>query len=171
MALGDDLKGELGLGGIHGEDRKIVDDKQVWADVSAHGAVEAAMQFGSMQIVEHARCADEHDTASGLTRAIGQCSGEEGLTGPRGADEERVDALVDEGDVMKRQIAGLGLLATRIEVEIEAALMRRLTAPRMRLSFSSSHSRCKTSAMVRFSFAACPRSAGMVLVLLCTLDE
>src|ERR1700690_1385123 len=72
-----------------------------------------------MQIIEHARCADEHDTASGLTRAIGQGSCEEGLTGPRVADEERVYALVDEGDVVKRQIAGLGLLATRIEVEIE----------------------------------------------------
>src|ERR1700690_4552796 len=43
MALGDDLKGELCLGGIHGEHRKIVDDEQVCADVFAHGAVQAAM--------------------------------------------------------------------------------------------------------------------------------
>src|SRR5450432_499445 len=71
-------------------------------------------------MVEHSWGADEHDAAGGLASAIGQGPGQEGLAGPGLADEEGVDAFVDEGDVMKRQIASLGPFATRIEVEIKA---------------------------------------------------
>ena len=36
------------------------------------------------------------------------------------ADEERVDALVEEGEVVEREVAGAQLLADGIEVEVEA---------------------------------------------------
>jgi len=58
-------------------------------------------------MVEHSWGADEHDVAGGLASAIGQGPGQEGLAGPGLADEEGVDAFVDEGDVMKGQIASL----------------------------------------------------------------
>ena len=42
VALADDLKGELGLGGVHGEDGEVVDDEQLGADVAAQGVLEGS---------------------------------------------------------------------------------------------------------------------------------
>jgi len=68
VALGDDLEGELGLGGVHGEDREVVDDEQVGADVATQGAVEGAVDLGAMQVAEHALGGDDDDASGSLTR-------------------------------------------------------------------------------------------------------
>ena len=73
-----------------------------------------------MEIVEHAGSADEDDPAGRLASLVSERSGEEGLAGAWHADEERVDALGEEGEVVQGEVASADLLAPWIEVEVEA---------------------------------------------------
>ena len=50
---------------------------------------------------------------------VGEGAGEEGLAGAGRADEERVDALVEEVEVVESEVAGAELLSRRVEVEVE----------------------------------------------------
>ena len=63
---------------------------------------------------------DEDDAPGGLAGLVGERSGEEGLAGAGHADEERVDALGEEGEIVQGEVAGADLLARRVEVEVEA---------------------------------------------------
>ena len=101
VALGDDLEGELGLGGVHGEDSEVVDDEQFGADVATQGAVEGAVDVRAMQFAEHALGGDDDDAPGGLARLVRDGAGEEGFAGARHADEERIDAGVEEREVVQ----------------------------------------------------------------------
>jgi hypothetical protein len=78
------------------------------------------MELSAVEVVEHARSADEDDAARGLACLVGERSGEEGLSGARHSDEEGVDPLGEEGEVVQGEVAGADLLAPWVEVEVEA---------------------------------------------------
>jgi hypothetical protein len=119
VALADDLKGELCLSGIHLEGCEVVDDEQLGANILAQRFLEPAVELGAMELVEHLGRGDEHDAASCLTGLEGQRASEEGLAGAGDSDEERVDSLVEEAEVVQREIASANLLSAGIEVEVE----------------------------------------------------
>jgi hypothetical protein len=120
VTLADDLKGELGLSGVHGEDGEVVDGEQLGADVATEGFLERAVKLGGVELVEHLGGGDEHDTAGHLAGFVGQGARKEGLAGTRRADEERVDALLEEGQIVKPEVARAHLLAAGGEIEVEA---------------------------------------------------
>jgi hypothetical protein len=72
VAVGENLKGELGLGRIHLENGEVVDHQELGLLVAAQSAVEAAVELGAVEVVEHPRRRDEHDPAVGLAGAIGE---------------------------------------------------------------------------------------------------
>ena len=80
VALADDLEGELGLGGVHGEDGEVVDGEQLGADVATEGFLERAVELGGVELVEHPGRGDEHD-APGLAGLVGQRASKESLAG------------------------------------------------------------------------------------------
>jgi hypothetical protein len=53
VTLGDDLEGELGLCGVHGEHGEVVNDEQLGAHVASEGAFEGAVDLGAVQVIEH----------------------------------------------------------------------------------------------------------------------
>jgi hypothetical protein len=120
VTLGDDLEGELGLRRVHGEDGEVVDGEQLGGEVATEDAVEAAMELGAVEIVEQARSGEEEDPAVSLAGAVGEGAGEEGLAGAGGTDEERIDPLIDKGEVVKGEITVADLFASGIEIEIES---------------------------------------------------
>ena len=165
VALGDDLEGELGLGGVHGEDGEVVDDEELGSDVAAEGAFEGAVKLGAGELVEHLRGADEDDAPAGrLAGLVGERAGEEGLAGAGGADEERVDSRLEEAEVVESEVASAELLAAGSKSKLKASMVlisgkrasrrRRSTALPMRLCFSSSQRRWMASSVVRLFFGA-----------------
>src|SRR6476646_7692566 len=106
VALGDDLKGEVGLRGVHRQHREIVDDQEVGTAVATECALELTVDLGTGEIVEHAGRGGEDAAPRGLAGTIREGSSEEGLAGAGGADEQRVDAFVEESEVVERKVAG-----------------------------------------------------------------
>ncbi len=104
VTLGDDLEGELGLRGVHGEDGEVVDGEELGGEVATKDAIKAAVELGAVEIVEQARRSDEEDPAVCLAGAVGEGAGEEGLAGAGGADEDWIDTLLDKGEVVKGEI-------------------------------------------------------------------
>src|SRR5262249_24511605 len=90
------------------------------AHVAAQCPVKPPVELGAVQVVEHAWSADEDDTTRGLAGLVGERSGEEGLSRAWHADEERVDAFGEEGEVVQGEVASANPLARRVEVEVEA---------------------------------------------------
>ena len=120
VTLRDDLEGELGLRRVHGEDGEVVDGEQLGGEVATEDAVESAVELGAVEIVEQARSGDEEDAAVCLAGAVGEGAGEEGLAGAGGADEERIDPLIDKGEVVKGEITAADFFASVIEIEVES---------------------------------------------------
>ena len=119
VALADDLERKLGLRGVHGEDSEVIDGEEIGADVAAQGFFERAVQLGGVQLVKHFGGGDEHDTLGGVAGLEGQRAREKCLSGAWRADEEGIDALLEEGEIVEAEVAGAHLLATGREVEIE----------------------------------------------------
>jgi hypothetical protein len=69
-------------------------------------SIRGAVTKTTRRVSRHARYASE------------RC--EKGLSSAREADEERVDAFLQEDEIVKREVARAELLADRVEVEIEA---------------------------------------------------
>src|SRR5512146_1500436 len=66
VAVGDDLKCEFGLCGVHREDGEVVDNQEVGATVATQRALELTVQLCASQLVEHAGGAGDDDAACGL---------------------------------------------------------------------------------------------------------
>ena len=98
------MKGELGLRGVHREHGEVVDDEQLGADVATQDAFERAVKLGAVQFVEHAWSRHDDDATGGLARLVGERSREKRFSRPGSADEQRIDALLEEGQIME----GLG---------------------------------------------------------------
>jgi hypothetical protein len=77
------------------------------------------VQLGAVEVVQHLRRAHEDDAAVRLAGSVGERAGEEGLAGAGQPDEERVHALLDEGEIVECEVAVAELLAHRAEVEVE----------------------------------------------------
>src|ERR1700733_13469948 len=120
VAVGDDLEREIGLCRVHGEHGEVVDDQEVGAAVAAERALELTVDLGAGEVIEHAGGGGEDDAARGLAHAVGERAGQEGLAGAGGADEQRIDALVEEGELVEREVASAELLADGVELEVEA---------------------------------------------------
>ena len=75
VALGDDLEGELGLGGVHGEDGQIVEDEQIGPHVTAHRLLERAVDLRAGEVIEHLRGAGKDHPPYRLASAVGECPG------------------------------------------------------------------------------------------------
>ena len=120
VSLGDDLECQFGLRRVHSEDREIVDDEQVGADVRTQSPVESAVEFSAVEIVQHADGADEGNTLGRLASAEGQSPSQKGLARTGDPDEERIYATLQKGQVVEREIALTQLLADWIEVEVKA---------------------------------------------------
>src|ERR1043165_237758 len=73
-----------------------------------------------MELVEHFRRGHEDDALGGVTGAVSESASEKGLAGAGRADEERIDALIEEREVVEGEIARADLLAAGREVEAEA---------------------------------------------------
>ncbi len=119
VALGDNLEGELGLGGVHGEHREVVNDEELGADEATKGTLEQAVELGAMQLAEHAGRGDEDNAPRRETGLVRERTSKERLAGPRRADEERVDAFVEEVEIVKGEVSSAELFARGIEVEVE----------------------------------------------------
>jgi hypothetical protein len=119
VALGDHLEGELRLRGVHLEHGEVVHEEEVGADVLSERALQATVQLGAVEVVQHLRRAHEDDAAVRLASAVRERASEEGLAGAGQADEERVHALLDEGEIVEREVAVAELLAHGAEVEVE----------------------------------------------------
>src|ERR1700677_4301256 len=76
VSLGDDLKGELRLCGVHREHGEVVDDQEFGTDVTPHRTLETTMELGAMELIEHLGGSYQHDALVGLTGTIGQGSAE-----------------------------------------------------------------------------------------------
>jgi hypothetical protein len=94
VAFADDLKSELGLGSVHGEDSEVIDREKLGAYVAAESLFERAMELGGVQLVEQFWRGHDDDASGGLASLIGERAREKCLAGPRRADEERIDAVV-----------------------------------------------------------------------------
>ena len=84
------------------------------------GLEKLTVDLGTGEIVEHTGRGGEDDAPGGLAGAIREGPSEEGLAGPGGADEQRVDALVEEREVVECEVASPQLFADWVEVEVEA---------------------------------------------------
>src|SRR5207249_4115878 len=98
---------------------KVVDDEEVGTCVLPHDALEAAVELGSVELVEHLRGGHEDDAFGGLARLVGQGASQERLAGARDANEERVDSLVEEDEVVQGEVTGASLFSVTVEVEVE----------------------------------------------------
>ncbi len=132
--------------------------------------VERVREIGAVKLVEYPRGADEDHASVSLAGAPRERAREVRLSRAWRPDEERVDALVEEADVVQGEVASLQLFAHGAEVEaVDGVDLREArpftlaaTALFIRLAFSSSQRRLMTSADERFSAAALlssPRSA------------
>jgi hypothetical protein len=61
------------------------------------------VELCAVEVVEHPGCRDEDDAARSLAGLVGEGASEEGLAGATHADEERVDALGEKGEVVQRE--------------------------------------------------------------------
>src|SRR5262245_20543854 len=100
VALGDDLEGEGGLARSQRQHREVVEDQEIGTTVATECALELAVDLSAGEIVEHAGRGGEHDASRGLAGAIREGPSEEGLAGAGDPDEQRVDALVEEREVV-----------------------------------------------------------------------
>ena len=82
------------------------------------------MQLGAVQLAEHAGRGDEDDAPGIEAGLVGEGAGEKRLACAGRADEERVDALVEEVEIVEGEVAGTELLASRVEVEVEGVDVR-----------------------------------------------
>jgi len=98
---------------------KSIDDQQIGANILREDAIHAPVQLGAVQFVEHLWCRDEDHASGQLTGLVRERPGEEGLSGARNADKKRVDALIEKGQVVQREVATTALLAISVEVEVE----------------------------------------------------
>src|SRR5262245_32852855 len=78
------------------------------------------MELSAMKVIEHAWGTDEDDSASVLACTVRESARQKRLSRTGVPDEEGIDPLVEKREVVHRQIAGADLLATRVEVEVEA---------------------------------------------------
>ncbi len=62
---------------------------------------------------------NEHDSSRLLAGLIGESSSEEGLACAGDTDEERIDAFIEEAQVVEREVASADLLSIAVEAEIE----------------------------------------------------
>lgn len=77
------------------------------------------MQLSAVKLVEHFRSGDDNDALLRLTGCIGESPSQEGLSGTRGADEERVCAPVEKGHVVQCEVSALDALASRRAGKVE----------------------------------------------------
>jgi hypothetical protein len=133
-----------------------------------------------VQLAEHAGRGDEDDAPGVEAGLVGQGAGEERLAGAGGANEERIDSLVEEVEIVQSEVACAELLARWVEVEVEGVVLisgkrasrsRRSTALLMRLCFSSSQRRWTTSVVDRFSLAARSSIAATTLAMPGSLSQ
>src|SRR6186713_1601772 len=87
--------------------------------VLAQHPLDAPVEFGTVQIVEHLRDGHEDDALGLGASLVREGSGKECLASARIADEEWIDALVEKRQVMQCEVARLQLTSHRVEVEVE----------------------------------------------------
>jgi hypothetical protein len=169
------------LSGVHRENGEVVDDEELGSDEASQGAIENAVELGAVQLAEHARRGDEDDAPGVEAGLVGQGAGEERLACAGRADEERVDALVEEVEIVQRRWRARSFLRAGSKSKLKASTVlisgkrasrsRRSTALLMRLCFSSSQRRWTTSVVDRFSLAARSRIAATTLAMPGSLSQ
>src|SRR5262245_9978827 len=78
------------------------------------------MQLGGVQLVEHLRSGHEDDALGGLAGFVSECASQERFAGAGDSDEKWVDSLLEEDEVVKREVARAGFLSVAVEIEVEA---------------------------------------------------
>jgi hypothetical protein len=78
------------------------------------------VELSSVEVVEHFGCAHQHDASRCLAGTISDGTRKESLARARSADEERVDAAVEKGQVVQPEVASANLLSARVPVEVES---------------------------------------------------